>query len=378
MTSHNPLIELIHQSPIYGVFIETGCGMPVSTALLNQSGASKTVYMTESPYSEDYAKNKYQIPNETRAVSLEYVNHILTSYQTINAINTIYVASFQVGSDAVDDNKITHGWIAIKYQQHTQFYHLTIRPKMTRFNYIQTIGQQGLLLLSYLTGLQPDTFCRGHRNIAYVDQIYTLNNVSLYPLSDFNPSLKLLDEDTILCFQPNGDLTRLENLCRETQQLIIYKGSFNPPTKAHMDLLTQTQTQYPQANKALMISINTVDKNQVNLEELKQRVEWITQGLGLWCLINTHGRFNSVIDFFQSNFPKLEIIFPVGADTYDRLESSLFDIKNVTFLNFPRTEISSTRLRQAIKDNNWEQIKELTPPEIYAILKYNQLNNKNI
>ena len=52
MRNIKPLIEKIHASDTFAVILETGCGVPVAANLLGVSGASKTVYLTECPYSQ--------------------------------------------------------------------------------------------------------------------------------------------------------------------------------------------------------------------------------------------------------------------------------------------------------------------------------------
>src|SRR4051812_34885083 len=119
-------IEQLHKSDIFGIFIEIGCGVPVAAAMLGVSGASNTIFMSESPYSRDYYKYAYNLDPESemyRSVSPQYLKYILASGRfdriySEKPINTIYAASFQLGEM---NDKSTHGWICLKHNQSVKY-----------------------------------------------------------------------------------------------------------------------------------------------------------------------------------------------------------------------------------------------------------------
>lgn len=346
---------LIHQSDTYGVFIETGCGVPVSSSLQDMPGASKTIYFSGCPYSEDYAVKNYGTNPEQRTVSEDYVTQVTKYYTPLietDTINTIYVASFQIGQF---NDITTHGWIALKYKDTDKLYHVTIRAPLSRKDYISRIGYIGIQLIAFKNQLSTT-------DIRDLD--IDIVQDSTTRVSDYISTLQLMSLKGLLCFQPDGSLHRLENLCRDQKQLIVFKGSFNPPTLAHLDLATKTQRKYPDAKLAFMISINTVDKGLIDYVDLTQRIKWLTVNLGYTCIVSHGGKFIDAINYFQSIFPQLELIFPVGEDTHKRIEPALFTRALVRIENFSRTEISSTRAREAIEAGDWATLDYLIPPAI--------------
>ena len=128
------LIQEIHNSNRFGIVCETGCGQPVAQSLYAISGASKTIFFSESPYSKVYQDEKFGF-DENRAVSLEKVQHFLKHYvERYTNCNFYYVASFQIGDET---NKITtHGWIGyysrLEADQGVKFYHVSIYEAMSR------------------------------------------------------------------------------------------------------------------------------------------------------------------------------------------------------------------------------------------------------
>ena len=359
------LIKNIHDSNTYGVFIETGCGMPLSNLLFSVSGASKTIYMSCSPYSIDYARTEYGITDGLRAISRDYVATLTNKYIPLvddGVINTIYCASFQVGEH---NNIVTHGWISLLHLNSYKFYHVTIRNSLTRSNYISRIGEIGLHLLSSKN-------LHHIPNNLDVDMVFAFDDGGNF-VPDNGTLLLLMNPENVLCFESGSIPKRLEDHCRDQARLIIYKGSFNPPTNAHIDIVESTILTYPGTRTAFMISVSTFDKRIINYDDILRRIEWITS-LGYICFINHKGMFQDTIKFFNKYFKKTILIFPVGSDTKERMESKLFKTNSVKIEVFQRTDISSTRVRQALECRDWDTITSLVPPSVLESLKASIIN----
>lgn len=95
------LIEQIHQSPLYGSFIETG-GPCIAAELMKVSGASKTIRDVSIPYAKE-ASDFYK-SQSCRTVSKEYIKDVL-EYCNNERILT-YVSSFQLNGNC-------HGYVGI-------------------------------------------------------------------------------------------------------------------------------------------------------------------------------------------------------------------------------------------------------------------------
>jgi hypothetical protein len=348
------IIKEIHESDIFGNFIETGCGVPVASALLSVAGASSTVYMSECPYSKHYANGKYD-NGSCRAVSVENVKRIVDhNIEAFNEhINTVYAASFQVGEDVV-----THGWIGLSYKGDTKYYHLTIHEKLSRVEYINRIAQNAIKLIHAKNQSVPSD----------CDVDIVLND----DLSE-NKSLCVefminSDKDVYLNFTPNG-ISRLEDSFRDKEDIIIYKGSFNPPTVEHMRIAETTITEHKHMNAAFtfMISVETFSKGTLSLDSVLQRVKWINS-MGHGVLLNRKGMFSEAIAFFTMKFGA-NLFFPIGSDTKERMENSLFSYPHVSYPHYVRTNVSSTIARQYLEDNDFDSLEQIVPSAVLEDLK---------
>ena len=212
------LVSLIHSSDIFGIFIENGCSVPVAYNLLNVSGASNTVYLTECPYNQNYGRRIYGYTGN-RTVSSEYVSHIAESFYPIigntqitgRYINTIYVSSFQIGDMCnITDPKVTHGYIFLQYKNLKTIYHVTIRnPEYQRIDFIDKIGYIGIkLVLNFIYDICPENL--------YIDMIESEDMEKSYL-----ELLKFHNKKDILCWNSEGRLCRAEDIFRTKNTISI-------------------------------------------------------------------------------------------------------------------------------------------------------------
>jgi len=325
-------------------------------------------------------------------------------------VNTRYVASFQIGD--INSPMRTHGWIGIWYKGCCRLFHLSVHePSFDRQDLIQVIGEVGLELLVHMLDVDKP-LCPGGRlttTNVHIDRVEVR-----YPSRDspsFQPSSyatlqflyarsdKEMSSDSYIVINPAGKPIRLEEWCRDKARMVLYKGSFNPPTVEHVRLYGEATEQLLRMSAAsassasasaaslssstvgvagvcgaFMISINTVDKGRVPLNALMRRILHITS-LGMYCVVNGCGRFDAAINFFAQSFPATQVHLPVGQDTWDRIEPSLQASHGNSFLVSPRTPCSSTEARTllAIREHkrSLEQrarLEALIPPSVLRLL----------
>lgn len=386
------ITEKIHQSDIYGVFIETGCGVPISEALFNVAGASNTVYFSQSPYSREFFHTEYNIKNtKVRSVSPECLQGVLESEKISNLfeskkINTLYVSSFQVGDES---NSIsTHGWILFKYKENIKYYHISIHEKMTREDYIKRICENGLKLINSKNEFVPeecDVDIILNYNLSY-NKKRTLQFIS-----------KMNHKEQFSVFYKDK-IDRLESLTRENNSLIIFKGSFKPVQIAHKYIIERSKAKY-NTNAVFMISVNVFQKGRQNEDSVLNRIDLLNE-LGYPVIVCSKPFFKDNISFIRNKFDSSKkIILAMGLDTVNRLmddyknsdfydlEKMKKDFKNTVFFCFNREgshindfikdnslfyfektefeEISSTKIRESLKNNEYEEIKKIVPFEVY-------------
>ena len=324
------LIKIIHQSPFFGNIIETGAGQPLANALLKVSGASNTVNWTFCPYSNEIQYNRYGDAIENiRSVSLEMVKQMLqieANLETFEKVNMIWVNTFQLKTDG----NCSHGWIGCQYQSNkktnVRYYHITLPHNLSRNKMIELTEELSVTILHQI-------ITENFGPIDYVDGIFNDDQLLLEPLIQTPQSYFVIN--------PKGNWERLETTFRtdEDTPIIIYKGSFNPIHSGHLGIIEETQKLYSKSPVGLMISINTYQKNQVDINSLQKRLKALNNK-GFYVIITCRGMYAENIDDLTNRLPNQKWIFPLGWDTFVRLEDELINVShldvNYRFLVFDR------------------------------------------
>lgn len=328
----NKLIENINSSDIMCAFVEIGAGIPVATAFLDypEGGGSQTVFSVKSPYHKMAQKHLYVLEN-TRSVSFEFCKTIIESEweNTMNnwrnyhsALNTVFTSTFQIGPDVCN-----HGWIGIRYKNaaNTNYFHFTFSKQMTKTDIIEKIQLIGLRLLWWIAEenrfLLELPFLDCIKNQFGEDQIQRLLNTST---SEYK-------------FIKANSSPRLEELVRTQEQLIVYKGSFNPIHQGHIEILNKTQESFPASNTVFSISSSTFGKGYIQTSDLINRINQIHCETGKGVLVFDKPLFLDNYFVLRRQFPSMKLIFPMGLDTYERIDNNdLAEMKNTVILVFDR------------------------------------------
>lgn len=369
------LIQGIHNSDMFGIFIEMGLGNPVSTKLCEVPGASKTIFCAENPYNDEYSRNLFGLTE--RIVSLKTIrkimdsDHVATLSFKNRKINTVYISSFQIGNY---NDKSTHGYIGIKKGDNEKYYHISIHDSLSRSEYIKIITECSVYLLNDFRSDDTDAWNIGLN----IDAIW---NRDLNPIYD--ETLYFIGSDwTNFCYIENGKLLRLEDLCRQASEgLLMYKGSFNPITKAHVKLISESEKLYPKYKSCYSISLNTWGK-EVDMINLMERIHLINS-LGYGVLIYGSPMFDDIHENIIKKYDK-PVVYLMGADTNNRfieakpkwnlpnrrfivssrkgstINSDPEMIKRADFIEM-NVDISATRIRNAILSDDFESVKNDIP-----------------
>lgn len=384
----NNIINEINQSETFAKIIEIGAGLPVAEEFYKYAGASKTIYLVESPYAYEAFERKYG-KCAHRAVSAERLKHINDYIQTKeelqnNYYNTVLSSTFQVGGSR---NEIsTHGWYSLNINGKSKYYHMSLHEAMDRREYIKNIGETGIMLLHSKNETQFTN--------SFIDIV--LNDDLSY---DYETTLKFANlsdiEDYAIVFKQDGTIDRLESITRGTDNLILYKGSFNPPTLAHVEIADLANIKY-NTNTVFSISINTFQKGIQNIESVLDRIKMINM-LGFDVLIVNTPFFKDSVEILRNKYVG-RLIYPIGVDTINRLaldytnnvEQFKIDFDNVKFLcnlrsgydfndisklllsndHIDVSEIENSSLSSTmVRNGGVEEIEKYTPKQIQEFLK---------
>lgn len=322
-------IEAIHNSELYGVIVEAGCGSCIVNNLYQVEGATKTLFYSIQPYAKEFQNYNYNLGRAIeRSVSKEFIYSVLTqeiekSFGITKKTNFALVASFQIQSGL--ENNLTHGWLGLicidakGNIKSADLYHLSIpqaNHRQGRIEYFNEISKVAINLLYSKVNLLY-TF-----SSQYIDNVFGYNHASLLAEDIKNKStlLNILknigkEEENFLVFTPSG-IIRFEDFCRDKEGIILMKGSFNPIHEGHVDCLEHTQKQFPSYNSAFFISISRFDKPDIEIMALLEKIKKINS-LGYTLIISKQSLFVSNVEWIRQRW-KLPVIFPVGVDTINR------------------------------------------------------------
>lgn len=319
------LVSEINESSTFARILEVGAGVPTANQIYRFGGASKTVFSTESYYARE-AFDKVFGECSHRAVSFERLRECIFENDYINEdmvrgeYNTIFASTFQVGY-MNNNNLSTHGWIGVSFgsiiddvngdwiKENLKYYHISIHKPMTREEYINTIGEIGVKLLHCKNEFIPsdcwiDIVLDEEGNTDYKSTLEAISNSkNVQQASIF--SIKGAD--------------RIESITRGIKNLVIYKGSFNPVTIAHEEVVKQSVSKLTldESKIVFSISVDTFQKGTVDINSLIGRIKNINS-FGYDVLITNNGLFVDCLDVVRTKYQG-NIIFPLGVDTINRL-----------------------------------------------------------
>ena len=364
-------IQEIHNSNLYGVIIEAGCSATIASALMNEPGSSKTIYDARQPYSKDIQESLYG--SFKRSVSKEWIKQVLEvegkkahsdNFFKKLGINFILAASWQLPSP--DDATIyAHGWVGLFDMENNvkHYLHFSLNRNLFRgyreltntelksgdggaafldddyschkYAYdladrktaLQIIGQLATNVLH--TGISGDieTLEMPSSDMAVLDMAYINDDINYHLLIN---TLEKVKGDYFLVFD-NGEVTRIEDLLRKSDEFVIQKGSFNPLHQGHLLQMNGSVETFTKALPVFLISTFRYDKPHLNYDELKDRIEMFEKA-GYPLIICKSVTFYETFSLLNKWSFHKNFYFCFGTDTLNRIyETDLAHVKeNIT------------------------------------------------
>lgn len=307
-------IQAIHASGYFGRIIEVGAGVEIAASLYSESGASKTVDYSISPYSKESCIRFFGDSGH-RSVSREHIRYVadkakFTEEEAKARKTFVLVTSFQLAREK--KNVITHGWIGIYLEDRCIELHVSLKDIAKYMSYpignIELIGSLGLNAL-YQILYDSEKHYIGPFDMVYRDNVF-----------DFANTFETLNQDVCngLIFKSDGSICRVEEYVRGSEDVIIYKGSFNPIHNSHISLF-ETCKEKTGIDKGLFsISLETRGKGIQDNNHVMHRIQCINK-LGYDVLIHYAGGFIETRKMLRNSKYEGNIHFIMGSDVYDRL-----------------------------------------------------------
>lgn len=301
--------EKLNDSPWKGSICEVGMGVPFQYEYLNIPGASKTILFTRSPYNQQFQS----ISKGIRSVSEGAVIELM--HQDMDVINNhdIHENIFSLAISAVHSPKgqigETHGWMALGYIkggfQKTTL-HFTVNKSSSLNSSRKGAGSQYNTVAQYL--IEHLLLSNNLDNLSDVNKfdqfkVDVINNDTI----TIQQHLKLLTNTNPLIYH-RGRFQRVVDYIRKYNR--IYRGSFNPPTKAHEQIGKDCLFE---------ICIDNTRKDSLSTDDISNRIKML-DSLDIPVMI-TKGvpYFSNLQDMIVSEFGRSKNTYVVGLDTFNAI-----------------------------------------------------------
>lgn len=333
MNYNEQKIQIIKDKGLFGNLIEVGCGCPVYAELCNYPNtASKIVNYAFSPNNWDNNQKKYSHPKTDRAISPDVAQR-LAEYHVDSFTNFVLSNTIQIANTP---DVQTHGWFCLDANSVIKLYHFTINGYRSRKEYIKIIVSIGLDIIA------SNNNCEELDN-GYIDNILIINEnfeksgeKYFYAIQDTLNSLVngVLNIEhiynTSIVFSPNKPvdglymgtkIERFTTLIRNIkQELIVFKGSFNPIHPLHLHLLDIIKNIKPGVKIVFCISTHNRDSSKkVDVKSLMLRIALLNE-LGYDVIIDCFGQYHysytSIIG--NNDYKDFPINYIMGSDVMEK------------------------------------------------------------
>lgn len=309
-TLYGAIKDLQHSGDKYTI-VECGTGACIADLFLSIPGASNMIEECRQPYSKD-SQEKFLGEKFGRSVSTDWVIKAMAKVK-----GPCVITQFQVQSG--DVKTLTHGYIGIRGKYGEKIYHMSIYKNFSddymaeesgRSQYFNIIKDTVLTLmirysLNHTQSLANLLIDGAFFEDGFLDLEETLN---IMGQSDREDTMIVMNE---------GNWNRLEDWARDTDGLIIMRGSFNPLHKSHIEMMAAARKLYPTYQPAFLISLNNRDKPPVSYEDAIERAYPI-QDFGYNVIFSSLPYFDNSTRLIHDRWPDKKVIYPVGLDTVNR------------------------------------------------------------
>lgn len=183
-----------------------------------------------------------------------------------------------------------------------------------------------------------------------IEDEYNFENFNYLDISSHGNILEQRNLSTLACFV-DGKPIRFEDYSRKFDNLILYKGSFNPVHIGHLKIAEDAKNRCPNSIVVFAISRDTYQKGRISNKELIKRIKDI----------NDHGYMAMVFDsgFFYDNYLAVSKRFSgkthiaLGVDSFNRLVKCY---ENEEFSEIERENIENLSINEIHQNKSKEEV----------------------
>ncbi len=301
-------LKKLFKSGYEGVIVEAGLGVPLQAAILSEAGASNFLLRGETPYNQEF-----QPRINDRSVSEQMAVRMADAAYSNAQDHGFPRKGKKLFSMAITGthniSKVgaqSHAWICVLTDSEKFIVHAILpdRARKSTIGTLRYVTQD--ILYSALCGTM--SLSLGF-SVGY--------DVIRWPGMTMRNKMEFSGHHT-LYFDKNGEMQRTADIIRSAKA--VYRGSFNPPTKAHLAI----------GGDALFeISMNNSRKGMIENNDLIHRVTMLNK-LGKGVLVTGNcPRFVQLAYKLEGSGGSPDIQYIMGADTFNRVCEDARGVNNL-------------------------------------------------
>ncbi|HEY9843329.1 MAG: CinA family protein [Candidatus Sericytochromatia bacterium] len=319
MESLQPGLARLHASPWIGLIEEVGTGSWIQAMVQSAPGASATLWAGRTSYAREVQEQLYG--PQARSVSREAVEAWARANLSVAAKRFSLAVSGAVASDL--NRGDAHAWLALTLSDGRGWtLHLRCREK-GRLAQQLSLGELGTLLLIQLADTEGPELPELAPVRTGSIEIDACESWQASPSDSCLEAVRLVQSGAtpLALLQPAAGrlrAVRYLDLLRG-RRLLLHKGSFNPVTSAHLQMVEQVLAQDPDYLPILEISLHNADKGKAEELNLVHRLTMLGLASPWPVALTRTPALYQTRELFQDHGRAAAIDFICGEDLFRRV-----------------------------------------------------------
>lgn len=292
-------LNKLFKSGYEGVISEVGLGVPLQSAILGEPGASNFLLMGLTPYNQAFQpKIGGRSVSEAMVVQMAQIAFNQAQAHGFPRAGKKLFSLAISGAHSREKGAEIHAWICVMKSDNIYIGHV-VMDGGSRKTSITSMGRCALHFLECaLFDKHPNR--GGWRHDL---------DVIRWPNMTLEEKLEIAGASNApIYFDAAGNMQRATDIIRQTKA--VYRGSFNPPTNAHLDI---------GGNALFEICRVNARKGEVNNKDLAHRIRMLNL-LGKGVLITRScSRFVELAELLEKRGGKADIEYIMGTDTFNKV-----------------------------------------------------------
>ena len=309
-----------------GMLVEIGAGTEIARSVFSDGGTSRYISSTASLYNQAdrdrFLEQATNYPSVSSDMALALAKKAMGNAAKTKKDGAVFGLAL-TGATQTDRTRKgqDHFYLALCGTGKPDVIIHGVYQNQERQNQQIATGRFGLASLHQFLTREPfsiENIKAATSGLISIDQIFVETD-STFDHICRNIRLVQTGLSDLVLFSSNGLVQDIPSMTREKKEIFLYKGSFNPPTTGHIEVLEKALNLSGQAEVLSLPEISTtiVSKGEATLENMAHRISMFNL-LGYPVLVTNQTRFFSLAELLRTK-SQGKLTFLCGMDTLVRI-----------------------------------------------------------